>query len=127
MKKWTFQNALAGDFGAWHQKACIEELEEIKRYLIDGCITIDRDGVARNKMGKALMADVVEKLSYVTDRVDVEATNNARDEENTRDIAAYRESRRADGYSAEELFEMRAAFGEGTTVVDILTGEAIAL
>jgi hypothetical protein len=127
MKRWTFQNALAGDLGAWQQKACIEELEEVKRDLIAGRITIDRGGVARNKVGRALMTDMLEKLAYVADRVDVEATNNARYDENARDIAAYRKSRRAHGYSAEELFEMRAAFGEGTTVVDILTGESIAL
>jgi hypothetical protein len=42
-------------------------------------------------------------------------------------IAAYRKSRKQNGYSAEELGEMRAAFGAGETVVDMFTGQKIRL
>ena len=39
----------------------------------------------------------------------------------------YIESRQKYGYSDEELFEMRASFGEDETVVDIFTGKTIDL
>lgn len=42
-------------------------------------------------------------------------------------IQQYIESRRKYGYSDEELFEMRASFGEDEEVVDIFTGEKINL
>ena len=42
-------------------------------------------------------------------------------------IEAYKKYRAEHGYSEEELFEMRAAFGEEETVVNILTGEKIDL
>lgn len=38
-------------------------------------------------------------------------------------IAQYREARKNYRPSAEEAFEMRAAFGPGETVVDIITGQ----
>ena len=49
----------------------------------------------------------------------------AREDEVTRSLAEYR--RNARPASAEELHEMRAAFGEGQTVVNILTGERYSL
>jgi len=42
-------------------------------------------------------------------------------------IQQYIESRRKYGYSDEELFEMRASFGEDEEVVDIFTGQKINL
>lgn len=38
-------------------------------------------------------------------------------------LAEYREARKNHVPSAEEMFEMQAAFGEGSTVVDIITGQ----
>lgn len=42
-------------------------------------------------------------------------------------LAAYRKSMENHVYSEEELFEMRAAFGSGTEVVNVLTGKKIKL
>ena len=67
------------------------------------------------------MSDMLEKLTYVTNEVDEEATKAAREEEVSRSLAEYRRNVRP--ASQEELDEMRAAFGEGQTVVNILTGE----
>ncbi|MCI6064009.1 hypothetical protein MR818_01230, partial [bacterium] len=91
----------------------------------NGKITIDKNGVARNCIGRVLMSDMLEKLTYVTDEVDAEATKAAREEEVSRSLAEYR--RNARPASQEELDEMRAAFGEGQTVVNILTGERYSL
>ena len=105
--KTRFQRELSGDLGAFWQRQAEAELVKVKADLDSGEITIDEAGVARNRIGRALMDDLLEKLLLVTD------------------MESYRASRKAP--SAEELAEMRAAFGEGTTVVDALTGEEIQL
>lgn len=50
-----------------------------------------------------------------------------RDKDVDQAIAAYKAARMEHDYSEEELFEMRAAFGEGAEVVDVLTGHRIKL
>ncbi|HEL1285424.1 TPA: hypothetical protein TVQ88_001137 [Streptococcus equi subsp. zooepidemicus] len=120
-----FERELSGALGAYWKNSAEKELEEIRKDLAEGKITIDENGVARNCIGRVLMSDMLEKLTYVTDEVDEEATKGARDEEVTRSLAEYR--RNAKPASEEELSEMRAAFGEGQTIVNILTGERITL
>ena len=71
------------------------------------------------------MSDLLEKLTYIMDKVDVEATKAAREAETDAFRGSYRKANNR--RSAEELSEMRAAFGTGTTVVDIITGERIRL
>lgn len=120
-----FERELSGALGAYWKNSAEKELEEIRKDLAEGKITIDENGVARNCIGRVLMSDMLEKLTYVTDEVDEEATKAARDEEVTRSLAEYK--RNAKPASEEELSEMRAAFGEGQTIVNILTGERITL
>jgi hypothetical protein len=56
--------------------------------------------------------------------VEAPATQQAEYEQDVKkSLAEYRKAKENYQYSAEELFEMKAAFGEGTTVVDILTGK----
>lgn len=57
----------------------------------------------------------------VTDKVSVEATTAARDKEVSESLAEYRKNARP--ATEEERMEMQAAFGKGTTVVNVLTGE----
>lgn len=120
-----FERELSGALGAYWKNSAEKELEEIRKDLAEGKITIDENGVARNCIGRVLMSDMLEKLTYVTDEVDEEATKAARDEAVTRSLAEYR--RNAKPASEEEINEMRAAFGEGQTIVNILTGERITL
>ena len=120
-----FERELSGALGAYWKNSAEKELEEIRKDFAEGKITIDENGVARNCIGRVLMSDMLEKLTYVTDKVDEEATKAARDEEVTRSLAEYR--RNAKPASEEEINEMRAAFGEGQTIVNILTGERITL
>jgi cytochrome c553 len=56
---------------------------------------------------------------------DVKATADAREINDAKNIAAYIESQknRSAEQRAEELFEMRAAFGAGEKVVNVITGE----
>ena len=103
------------------KKEAQKELERVKADLQAGKITIDENGVARNCIGRVLMSDMLEKLAMVTDKVSVEATTAARDKEVSESLAEYRKSARP--ATGEERMEMQAAFGKGTTVVNILTGE----
>ena len=118
-----FEQEISGHLGDFWKKHAEKELDEISRDLESGKITIDENGVARNCIGRALMSDMIEKLSYVTDAFSVEATHAARDDEVKESIAEYR--RNYKGPSEEELAEMRAAFGPGQVVVNVLTGTRI--
>ena len=120
-----FEKELSGALGAYWKESAEKELKKIQEELEQGLITIDENGVARNRIGRVLMSDMLEKLTYITDEVDAEATAAARDEEVQKSLAAYRAS--AKPASEEEKNEMRAAFGKGQTVVNILTGERITL
>ena len=116
-----FERELSGALGAYWKASAEKELEKVAADLAAGKITIDENGVARNCIGRVLMSDMLEKLSYITDEVDAEATTAAREAEVEASLAAYR--RNARPASQEELNEMRAAFGEGQIVVNILTGQ----
>ncbi len=120
-----FQRELNGDLGAFWQRSAEAELAAVKADLGSGAITIDEAGIARNCIGRALMDDLLEKLVLVTDKADSPATRAAREAEVEADLESYRSMRKAP--SAEEKAEMRAAFGEGATVVDVFTGEKIQL
>ena len=120
-----FELEVTGALGEFWRKQAEQELDRIAEELEKGLITIDENGVARNRIGRVLMSDMLEKLTYVTDKVDEEATRAARVEEVERTLAEYRKT--AQPATEEEKEEMRAAFGKGKTVVNILTGERIRL
>ncbi len=120
-----FQSELNGNLGAYWQRSAEKELEAVKADLASGKITIDERGIARNCIGRVLMEDLLEKVALVTDQVNTEATKAARAAEVERELAEYRASYK--GPSAEERAEMRAAFGPGTKVVNVITGEEIDL
>ena len=120
-----FEKELSGALGAYWKKEAKKELERVNKDLDEGKITIDENGIARNCIGRTLHDDMLEKVAMISDKVNIEATRVARDEETANVIEAYRAS--YTGPSEEEMFEMRAAFGTGTTVVDIFTGKKIKL
>ena len=123
--KTRFQRELSGELGAYWQRQAEAELERVKADLDSGEITIDEAGVARNCIGRTLMDDLLEKLLLVTGMADSAATRAAREAEVEADLESYRANRK--GLSAEDLAEMRAAFCEGTKVMDVITGEEIQL
>ena len=120
-----FARELNGSLGAFWKSSAEKELEQIREDFEAGKITVDENGVARNRIGRILMSDLLEKLTYITDKVDVEATKAAREAETDAFLESYRKANHR--RSNEELNEMRATFGTGTTVVDIITGERIRL
>ena len=85
-----FERELSGALGTFWKTSAEKELEKIRDDLEQGFITIDENGVARNRIGRVLMNDMLEKLAYITDAVNTEATAAARDEEGTKSLAALR-------------------------------------
>lgn len=120
-----FQQKLSGKLGAFWQKHAEEQLARVKADLDSGEITIDEAGVARNCIGRVLMDDLLEMVEMVTDKADRAATQAAREAEDAEVLAKYRAAWRPP--TGERLAEMRAVFGEGTTVVDVLAGKTIQL
>lgn len=55
------------------------------------------------------------------------AQKAAIEDHSTKFLTEYREFRKANSHSPEEIAEMRAAFGPGKKVVDCITGEEIQL
>ena len=120
-----FKQEISGALGAYWKASAEKELEGVRRELENGEITIDENGVARNCIGRVLMSDLLEKVAYITEEVDVAATEAAYEAEVRKDIEEY--CKKVKRQTAEEIAEMKAAFGIGTTVVDVLTGEKITL
>ena len=126
MRKTRFQQEISGDLGEFWQKEAIKELEGYQKDIEEGNITIDDNGVARNKIGRAVMSDLLERLMYLhLPNLNEEATIAAREKEVEESIAEYK--RNYQPPTDEYLAEMKAAFGEGTTVVDIISGATIQL
>ena len=119
-----FAMELSGMLGEFWQKQAEQELDRVKSEL-DSCeIVIDCDGVARNSIGRALADDMLEKVEMVAPNcVNVSATRATYAAEVREALKGYA-SRRP---SEDEMHEMRAAFGVGTTVVDVLTGRRYAV
>lgn len=119
-----FKMELSGKLGEFWKKQAEQELQKVKSDL-DSCrITVDGDGVARNCIGRALMDDMLEKVEMVApDCVNVSATRATYAAELDEVLKRYASRE----IGAEEMHEMRSAFGAGTTVVDVLTGRKYAV
>lgn len=114
-----FQMELSGMLGEFWKKQAEQELQKVKSDLDSRRIAIDGDGVARNCIGRALADDMLEKVELVApDCVNVSATRATYAAERDRVLRRYASRE----IGAEEMHEMRSAFGAGTTVVDALTG-----
>lgn len=113
-----------GELGAFWQKNAHEEAARLLAQRDN--IEVEEDGAVKWKSsGNYLPADVVEKLTFAgADFFSAEATAKKREAQTAKFLANYRKNRKV---TAEERTEMEAAFGKGTTVVDIITGEKIRL
>ena len=113
-----------GELGAFWQRNAHEEAERLLAQRDN--IEVEADGAAKWKSsGNYLPADVVEKLTFAgADFFSAEATAAKREAQTSEFLDNYRKSHKT---TAEETMKMEAAFGKGTTVVDIITGEKIRL
>lgn len=120
-----FMQEISGELGEFWKHSAEKELAKVQADLDSGAITIDQYGVARNCIGRVLMDDLLEKVLMLTDKADKAATRAARAAETEAVLEACRQRQGPPG--AEELAEMRAAFGEGTVVADVIIGKKIQL
>ena len=121
-----FERELSGSLGAFWKKNAEQEIERMQRMADNDEIRTNMNGAAFwNSNGNYLPADAAEKLSHTDFPFSLEETAKAREAQTAAKLEAY--ARNAKPASAEDLAEMRATFGTGTTVRDILTGERIRL
>ena len=118
-----FIRELNGDFGPFWKRNAEHEIELTKEEFNNGEITIDDNGIARNCIDNVLMDEKAYMVSLFNNKINLKATSDARSTEVRKFIHDYCESNKNRSYSNEELSEIRSAFGAGTTVVDVITGE----
>lgn len=116
-----FEREINDSLGAFWKKNAEEEVKKAVAQA-EKDATVDGDGAIRwNSNGRYLMDDFCEKLEYAGYSFSRKATAGKREAQDAESLAEYRRNRK--GLTGEALAEARAAFGEGTTVVDVLTGE----
>lgn len=117
MTNQLYVQALSDRTHVYHHAAC----QLVRQLHLEATVT---DGVVRwNSNGAVPFMDVVLLAESIGLAVDVAACTAARDAEASTFIAEYRAARANHVPSAEERYEMRAAFGAGTEVVNIITGQ----
>ena len=116
-----FEREISGSLGAFWKKNAEEEVRKAVAKA-DSDAAVEADGAIKwNSNGRYLMDDFCEKLEYAGYAFSREATAKKREAQNAESLAEYR--RNDKGLTGEALAEARAAFGEGTTVVNVLTGK----
>ena len=88
----------------------------------------DANGVIRWASNNQVPPIDILELAFVDGKISEQTLQTSlatKFEEDNKAIANYIRSRKQNGYSSEELFEIGAAFGNDETVVDIFTGEII--
>lgn len=89
--------------------------------------TIDEKGIVRwVSNGHVPPQESLEQIIADGQDIDIEANNDEREREIMAFLDEYRRNQPPQP-SEEELFEMRAAFGTGTTVVNVFTGRRVHL
>lgn len=90
---------------------------------------IDSKGIVRWKSNDRVpFADKLREFcqaGHIDFWTNVIPSNEQREIEAVESIKAYQKQMENYEYSDEEMFEMRAAFGEGTVVVNIFTGNKV--
>lgn len=123
-----FERELSGALGAYWKSSAEKEIRKMEERQMNGEIFFGADGVVRwTSNNRVMPKDCREILSHTAyrDLFSEEASRAAEDAETAAFLESYRKN--YTGPSEEEKAEMRAAFGTGSTVVDIITGERIRL
>lgn len=120
-----FQREISGELGDfWKRHAEQEVARAVKE--ADADATVEENGAIRwNSNGSYIPDDFCEKLEYANYPFSRKATAEAREAQVEQKLAKYRENHQ--DFTAEEAAEARAAFGTGTTVVDVITGKTMKL
>ncbi len=102
-----------------------EAVELVERFRTMENLYRKADGALRWISSDAVVpADIMELWHHagVVTAEELETCKRIRTKEDAASIARYRRRQRNRKPSGEELYEMRAAFGEGATVVDVFSG-----
>lgn len=118
------QQELSGSLGEFWKRHAEEEIAKLAERAEDEIRTTISGAAFWASNGNFLPSDVCEKLSYTDFPFSLEETAKAREEQTAAFLEDYRKNHRT---SEEERMEMQAAFGKGTTVVDIISGQKIRL
>lgn len=119
-----FQREISGNLGEYWFRSAKRAAENARHYFETRAYV--EDGIVRWKSnGKIPHDDMLEKMEYMGCEFDRNKSNEVRQQEVAKELMEYRKQQR--GYTSEELSEMRAAFGTGETVVDVITGTKITL
>ncbi len=126
MAKSTFERDLAGELGEYWKKAALEKIDKLQTQADSGEILLDQSNAAYWKSsGNYLPRDVAEILLHTTFKFNYENTLLAAKKQTEKFIEDYKKRMANYKPDEEELVEMRAAFGEGATVVNVITGQRI--
>ena len=123
-----FERELSGALGAYWKSSAEKEIRKMEERQMNGEIFFGADGVVRwTSNNRVMPKDCREILSHTAyrDLFSEEASRAAEDAETAASLESYRKN--YTGPSEEEKAEMRAAFGTGSTVVDVITGKQIRL
>ncbi|MDD2269230.1 MAG: hypothetical protein PHY15_06740 [Eubacteriales bacterium] len=114
---------LLDDYHGRHGELRRREAEKSLKSFAD---TYVKDGIVRWQVNNRIPPHDLLLLWHGAGEVfDLEKTVQERAAEAQDDIENYKKANKS--FSDEEMFEMRSAFGEGTTVVDVLSGRKIKL
>lgn len=103
-----------------------EESERTKLQFFTNAVV--EDGIVRWKSNNQVPpTEILEFWKYIGYEFDYDRSLEVREKEQNEFLEKYRESQKNRRYTEEEIYEMRAAFGEGATVVDIISGKKIKL
>ena len=123
-----FERELSGALGAYWKSSAEKEIRKMEERQMNGEIFFGADEVVRwTSNNRVMPKDCREILSHTAyrDLFSEEASRAAEDAETAAFLESYRKN--YTGPSEEEKAEMRAAFGTGSTVVDVITGKRIRL
>ena len=123
-----FERELSGSLGAYWKASAEKEIRKMEGRQMNGEIFFGAEGVVRwTSNNRVMPKDCREILSHTVyrDLFSEDASRAAEEAETAAFLESYRKNYK--GPSEEEKAEMRAAFGTGSTVVDIITGERIRL
>ena len=123
-----FERELSGALGAFWKSSAEKEIRKMEERQMNGEIFFGADGVVRwTSNNRVMPKDCREILSHTAyrDLFNEDASRAAEEAETAAFLESYRKNYK--GPSEEEKAEMRAVFGTGTTVCDIITGERIRL
>ena len=123
-----FERELNGSLGVYWAENAKKEIRKMEERQMNGEIFFGTDGVVRwTSNNRVMPKDCREILSHTVyrDLFNEDASRAAEEAETAAFLESYRKNYK--GPSEEEKAEMRAVFGTGTTVCDIITGERIRL